>query len=152
MILRASTSRGMTSIRRFAYAAVLAVTTLNFAPSLASAQEPARGHFTLTHEVRWEKARVPAGDYEFTYDISSVAPVLSLTKTSGTRASFMFLVPVTELSKPADTSLLVVEPTPAGSYVSAMQLPDFGMSLHFVVPAHAAERQIARAATAALGQ
>ena len=31
----------MTSIRRFVYAAVLAVTTLNFAPSLASAQEPA---------------------------------------------------------------------------------------------------------------
>ncbi|MGB8064390.1 MAG: hypothetical protein WCF26_21055 [Candidatus Sulfotelmatobacter sp.] len=148
------TSRTMTSIRRFVYAAVLAVTTLNFAPSLASAQEPARGHFTLTHEVRWENARVPAGDYEFTYNMGSIAPILSLTKTSGTRASFMFLVPVTDESKPADTSLLVLESTPAGSYVSAMQLPDFGMSLHFVVPGHAGERQIARAATtgAALGQ
>jgi hypothetical protein len=151
MILRASTSRGMTSIRRFAYAAVLAVTTLNFAPSLASAQEPAHGHFTLTHEVRWENARVPAGDYEFSY-VGSVAPVLSLTKTSGTRASFMFLVPVTDHSKPTDTSLLVLESTPAGRYVSAMQLPEFGMSLHFVVPGHAAERQIARAATPGAGQ
>src|ERR1700751_5612849 len=119
----------MTSIRRFVYAAVLAVTSLNFAPSLASAQEPARGHFTLTHEVRWENARVPAGDYEFTYNVGSLAPVLILTKTSGTRASFMFLVPVTEQSKPADTSLLVLESTPAGRYVSAMQLPDYGMSL-----------------------
>src|ERR1700739_4319174 len=119
----------MTSIRRIVYAALLAVTTLNFTPNLASAQEPARGHFTLTHEVRWENARVPAGDYEFTYDISSIAPVLSLTKTSGTRASFMFLVPVTEQSKPADTSLLVLESMPAGSYVSAMQLPEFCMSL-----------------------
>ena len=142
----------MTSIRRFVYAAVLAVTTLNFALNLASAQEPARGHFTLTHEVRWQNARVPAGDYEFTYNIDSIAPVLSLTKTSGTRASFMFLVPVTDESKPADTSMLLLESTPAGSYVSAMQLPEFGMSLHFVVPAHAAERQIAKAATAALGQ
>lgn len=144
----------MTSIRRFVYAAVLAATTLNVAPSLASAQEPARGHFTLTHEVRWENARVPAGDYEFTFNIGSVAPFLSLTKTSGTRASFMFLVPVTDQSKPADTSLLVLESTPEGSYVSAMQLPDFGMSLHFAVPGHAAERQVAKAATpgVALGQ
>jgi len=143
----------MTSIRKFVYAAVLAATTLNFAPSLASAQEPARGHFTLTHEVRWGNARVPAGDYEFTFNIGSVAPFLSLTKTSGTRASFMFLVPVMEQSKPADTSLLVLESTPAGSYVSAMQLPDFGMSLHFVVLGHAAERQVAKAATpVALGQ
>jgi hypothetical protein len=137
----------MTSIRRFVYAAVLAATTLNVAPSLASAQEPARGHFTLTHEVRWQNARVPAGVYEFTFNIGSVAPFLSLTKTSGTRASFMFLVPVTDESKPADTSLLVLESTPEGSYVSAMQLPDFGMSLHFVVPGHAAERQVAKAAT-----
>jgi hypothetical protein len=141
----------MTSIRRFVYAAVLAATTLNFAPSLASAQEPARGHFTLTHEVRWENARVPAGDYEFTFNISSVAPVLSLTKTSGARTSFMFLVPVTDASKPADTSQLLLESTPAGSYVSVMQLPDFGMSLHFIVPARAAGRQIARAATAGAG-
>jgi hypothetical protein len=136
----------MTSIRRIVYAALLAVTTLNFTPNLASAQEPARGHFTLTHEVRWENARVPAGDYEFTYNAGDIAPVLILTKTRGTRASFMFLVPVTEQSKPADTSLLVLGSTPAGSYVSAMQLPDFGMSLHFVVPGRAAARQIATGA------
>lgn len=142
----------MTSIRRFAYAAVLAVTILNYAPSLASAQEPARGHFTLTHEVRWENARVPAGDYEFSCNVSSIAPVLSLTRTSGTRASIMLLVPAIDESKPGDASRLVLESTPAGSYVSAMHLPDFGMSLHFVAPAHAAERQIAKAAAPGAGQ
>lgn len=135
----------MTSIRRFAYAAVLAATTLNYAPSLASAQEPARGHFTLTHDVRWENALVPAGSYEFTYNCSSIAPVLSLTKISGTPGRFMLLVPLTDESKPGENSQLVLESTAAGSYVSEMQLPEFGMSLHFVVPAHAAERQIARA-------
>ena len=135
----------MTSIRRFAYAALLAVTTLNYAPSLASAQEPARGHFTLAHEVRWENARVPAGDYEFSYNISSVSPTLSLNKISGTPARFMLLVPAADESKPGDVSRLVLESRPTGSYVSEMQLPDFGMSLHFVVPAQAAERQIARA-------
>jgi hypothetical protein len=53
----------MTLIRKFAYATLLALTALNFAPSLASAQEPARGKFTLTHEVHWGDAKVPAGDY-----------------------------------------------------------------------------------------
>lgn len=142
----------VTSIRRFAYAAALAATTLNYAPSLASAQEPARGHFTLTHEVRWENARIPAGDYEFSCNVSSIAPVLSLTKINGTRASFILLVPVVDESKPKDTNRLVLESTPSGSYVSAMQLPEFGMSLHFVVPAHAAERQVARATVPGAGQ
>jgi len=33
--------------------------------------------------------------------------------------------------------------------VSAMQLPEFGMTLHFNVPSHATEKQIAKAATSA---
>ena len=54
----------MKSIRKFAYAALLTLSALNFAPSLA-AQEPARGAFTLTHEVHWQKNIVPAGEYSF---------------------------------------------------------------------------------------
>ena len=58
----------MTTIRKFVYAAVLAATAMNFAPSLAAAQEPAHGKFTLKHNVNWSNAVVPAGDYEFSYD------------------------------------------------------------------------------------
>src|ERR1700693_4231670 len=79
----------MTSIRKFAYAALLAFTALNFAPSLASAQEPARGHFTLTHEVHWGNAKVPAGDYEFSFDPNGTARMLSLSKLSGARAGYL---------------------------------------------------------------
>ena len=57
----------------------------------------------------------------------------------------MLLVPMTDESKPGGISRLVLESTPEGSYVSTMQLPEFGMSLHFVVPAHVAETPIARA-------
>lgn len=146
------TFEAMTAIRKYAYAALLAGTALNCAPSLASAQEPARGHFTLTHEVRWENARVPAGDYEFAYNISGIEPILSLSKISGTPARFMLMVPLMDEGKPGDTSQLVLESTPAGSYVSVMQLPEFGMSLHFVVPAHTAERQIAKATASGAGQ
>src|SRR5258708_25370433 len=50
----------MKTIRRFAYAAVLTLSALNFTPSLAFAQDAA-GTFTLPHEVHWQNAVVPAG-------------------------------------------------------------------------------------------
>jgi hypothetical protein len=144
----------MTSIRKFAYATLLAFTTLNFAPSLASAQEPARGKFTLTHDVRWGNAKVPAGDYEFSYDPDGASRMMYLSKLSGARAGYLLLVTSTEDVKPSDQSRLILETTPVGSYVSAMQLPEFGMTLHFTLPSRTTERQIAKAATnaAASGQ
>jgi hypothetical protein len=63
------------------------------------------------------------------------------------------LVPDTDNAKPSNHNLLVLESTADGSYVSAMQLPEFGMTLHFTVPS-ITERQIAKAGitAAALGQ
>ncbi len=123
-------------------------TALNFAPSLASAQEPAHGKFTLTHEVHWGNAKVPAGDYEFSFDPDGATRMMYLTKLSGARTGYLVRVPTTEDAKPSDQSRLILESTPDGSYVSAMQLPEFGMTLHFPVPSHT-ERQIAKAATTA---
>ncbi|HYM77174.1 MAG TPA: hypothetical protein VE377_14470 [Candidatus Dormibacteraeota bacterium] len=143
----------MTTIRKFVYATLMAVTALNIAPALASAETPARGKFTLTHEVRWGNARVPAGEYQFSYNPDNLTPVLTLRKIDGMQTGFMLLVTTTNESKPSDLSRLMLESTPDGSYVSAMQLPDCGMTLHFAVPAHA-EKQLAKAATtlAAAGQ
>ena len=140
----------MPSIRRFAYATLLAFTALNFAPSLASAQEPARGKFTLTHEVRWENAKLPVGEYEFTFDSANGSRMLNISKLSGARAGYMLLVSNLDSTKPSAPSRLVLEATPEGSYVSFMQLPEFGMTLHFTVPSHPAEKQIAKAATSAM--
>ena len=72
----------MKSIRRFAYAAVLVLSALNFAPSLASAQDAA-GTFTLTHEVRWQNAVVPAGKYRFTIGANGPSEMLTLRKVDG---------------------------------------------------------------------
>ncbi|HEY3972238.1 MAG TPA: hypothetical protein VGM18_04490 [Candidatus Sulfotelmatobacter sp.] len=144
----------MNTIRKFAYAALLAATTVNFAPTPASAQEPAHGKFTLSHEVHWGTATLPAGDYEFSFDTNGISPVLNLSKISGSRTGFMMLVPITEDTKSTDLSRLLLEATPEGSYVSAMQLPEFGMTLRFPVPSRAMEKPIANAGTvaAATGQ
>ncbi len=140
----------MTSIRKFAYAAVLAVAALSLSPSSASAQEPAHGRFTLTHDVRWANAKVPAGDYEFSYDTAGISPVLRLSKISGDHAGYMLLIPSSERTvMSVAVSRLLLEPSSEGSYVSAMQLPEFGMTLHFNAPTHAPEKQMAKAATTA---
>ena len=138
----------MNSLRKFGYAALLAASVFNFAPTLASAEEPARGKFILTHDVRWENASVPAGEYEFAYDPDSISPVMTITKMSGARASFMLMIPVREESKSQDLNRLVLESNPEGSYVSAMQLPECGVTLRFHVP-HAAEKLMAKAAAGA---
>lgn len=138
----------MNSLRKFGYAALLAASVFNFAPTLASAEEPARGKFILTHDVRWENARVPAGEYEFAYDPDSISPVMTITKMSGARASFMLMIPVREESKSQDLNRLVLESNPEGSYVSAMQLPECGVTLRFHVP-RAAEKLMAKAAVGA---
>jgi hypothetical protein len=140
----------MKSIRNYVYAAILAASALNLSPNLASAQEQARGKFTLTHEVHLGNAKLPAGEYEFSFNPVGGSSILNVTKMSGNPARFIVLVPDTEEAKPSDRSRLVLESTPDGTYVSAMQLPEFGMSLYFTVPWHSGERQIARAATTAV--
>ena len=139
----------MKTIRNYVYAAVLAASALNFTPILASAQEAAKGKFTLTHEAHLGNATLAAGDYAFSFDPDNGTRMLSINKLSGTRTGYMVLVSDTEDSKPSDQNRLILEATTDGSYVSAMQLPEFGMTLRFTVPSHTPERQIAKVGTTA---
>ena len=137
----------MTSIRKFAYATLLA-TTLSFLPSLASAQE-ARGKFTLTHDVFFGTTKVSAGEYAFSFASDAPSHTLRLTKLDRTRAGYLLLVASTADAKPTDLSRLILEVTPDGSYATAMQLPALGMTLEFMAPPHATEKQMAKATTTA---
>ncbi len=139
----------MKTIRNYVYAALLAASALNFTPTLASAQEAAKGKFTLTHEAHLENATLAAGDYAFSFDPDNGTRMLSINKLSGARTGYMVLVSDTEDSKPSDQNRLILEATTDGSYVSAMQLPEFGMTLRFTVPSHTTQRQIAKAGATA---
>ena len=123
----------MKSIRKFVYAALLLLSALIFAPSLASAQDAA-GTFTLTHEVHWQSTIVPAGKYRFSTETRGPSEMLRLHNISGSGASFMLLVPDTEISQPSDLGQIVLITRSSGSYVSTMQLPESGLTLHFTVP------------------
>lgn len=133
----------MLSIRKLGYATLLASAIFNSCPSLA-AEEPSHRHFTLTHEVRWENATLPAGKYEISYDPDGISPVLTVTKMNGPHASFMLMVASKEVSSPKDSDALVLESAPAGSYVSALRLPESGVTLHFWTP-RVAQKQLAKA-------
>ena len=132
----------MNSIRKFAYATVLTLSALNLAPSLASAQDAA-GTFTLSHEVHWQNAVVPAGEYRFTLEPSGPAAMLTLRKISGGGKGFIMMVTDTETSKPSDLSRIVMVSRSSGSFVKEMQLPEFGVTLRFAVPAET--REVAQA-------
>jgi hypothetical protein len=139
----------MISIRKFAFAALLAAATFTLVPSSASAQQPARGHFTLTHDVLFGNTRIPAGDYAFSYDPQNTAPFLNLSKMSGPRTGFIILVPSTEGTPTRHGSRLVLASSASASYVTSMELPECDMTLHFYTPSRAAEKQVAKAVTVA---
>lgn len=138
----------MNNFRKFAYAALLVATTLSL-PNLASASD-AKGHFTLKHDVLWSSVEIPAGEYTYAYDPMGVSPVLMLHGENSAK-SYMLLVTATETSKVTDASLLMIEPSAAGRYVSAMQLPEIGVTLDFPTPAHAVLARTA-VASATAGQ
>lgn len=138
----------MSSIRKFTFAAFLALTTLNVAPSLASAQV-AQGNFTLSHDVHWQNADVRAGEYRFSYDAGEPLGVLVLTKRDGVGSGYVIMVPDCDIAEGTGPDRLLLTTSASGSYVTAMQLPGFGVTLHFRPP-KATEKQIAKVATSTM--
>lgn len=135
----------MKSIRKFAFASLFTLSALSLSVRPASA-EPARGHFNLTHEVHWQGAILPAGEYEFSVGERGPSQLLLVRKLSGTQAGYMFLVQDARPSRATDISRLVLVSRPAGSFVDRMELPEFGVTLRFKVPAGATSEPYAQAA------
>jgi len=123
----------MRSIRKFAYAAVLIASMFTIQPTLASAED-AHGVFTLTHEVHWQNRVLRPGDYAFTLSNSGRPTFLTLRGLNGTGTDAVVMVMDYEPSSPDDSTRLVLVSRDGESFVSAMDLPDFDMSLRFDVP------------------
>ncbi|HSZ00390.1 MAG TPA: hypothetical protein VK788_12895 [Terriglobales bacterium] len=122
----------MRSIRKFAYAAALGLSLLAIQPTLATAEE-ARGSFTLTHEVRCQNVILRPGEYTFTVDTKGSFEFVTLRGSNG-GTSAMLMVDTVETSKPDQASRLVLVSREGQSFVSAMELPHYDMSLRFAVP------------------
>lgn len=123
----------MKSIRKFAYATVLSLGILAIQPTLAAAEEP-HGSFTLSHEVRCHNVVLSPGEYTFSIKTMGEAKILVLRGTDGTGTDAILLVNDVDTPKPDETTSLVLVSRDGQSFVSAMELPDYDMSLRFAVP------------------
>jgi len=128
----------MRSIRKFAYAAALAATIFCIEPALVA--EDARGVFTLTHEVHWQKYVLRPGDYAFSVKSMGAAEFLMLRGLNGTGTDATLLANDVETPKQDEVSQLVLVSRDGKSFVSAMDLPGYDMTLHFAVPPERAQK------------
>ena len=125
----------MKSIRTFAYAAALILSVFAVQPTLAAAED-ARGSFTLSHDVRFQKVVLHPGAYTFSLRSMGPSEFLILRGTNG-GSDAMLLVNDVGSSTPNEASRLVLVSRQGQSFASTMALPEYDMTLHFAVPAEA---------------
>jgi len=111
---------------------ILAVGALGASAGSAQAQS-ASGKFALTHETRWGGMVLPAGDYTFSLQSSSLPAQIVVMKADGRTA--IVLPQLVSAERLVETSKLVLNRSASGeSFVSALYLGDLGLSLHFASP------------------
>lgn len=128
----------MKSLRKFASTAVFTLGVLSVMTSSASAQSAA-GSFTLSHEVHWQNAVVPAGTYKFSLESKGPSELLTLRGVGSTHEGFMILVSDVGQTPAADLDRLILVSRAGKSFVRTLELPKFETVLRFTVPPESAE-------------
>jgi len=108
-------------------------------PTLAAAED-ARGSFTLSHEVHWQKVVLRPGNYTFTVRSYGPSDFLTLRRTDGTGPEAMLMAQDVETPKLNEGSRLVLVSRGGQSFVSTLDLPNYDITLRFVVPAEIASK------------
>jgi hypothetical protein len=111
----------------------MAATIFCVQPTLVAAED-ARGVFTLTHEVHWQKYVLPAGDYAFSLKTVGAAEFLVLRGRNGTGTNAMLMANDVETPKVDDVNGIVLVSREGQSFVSSMALPEYETTLRFAVP------------------
>lgn len=124
---------------KFACTSILVLSSLSFLSAPAVAQK-ARGTFTLNHDVHWQGEMVPAGDYNFSVEMWGSSEMLRLRSAGGDQSTFMILVNDADLIAPTAAAMsekgkLTLTSQSGERYVTSMDVPAVGMSLHFSAPA-----------------
>jgi len=121
----------MTSVRnRMPVIAALALTAVCTSATPATAQGVYNGSFTLPHEVRWQNATLPAGDY--TFEMKSLE-ASSLIRLNGPKGS-QFIPALVADEKVSEQSMLVIETRGSISAVTELRLSGIGRTLRYAVP------------------
>jgi hypothetical protein len=114
----------MLVIAAFALAAVCASATP------ATAQGIYKGSFTLRHEVRWQNATLPAGDYTFEMKSLDISSPIKLNGPKGSQ----FIPALVADEKVNEQSMLVLETRGSVSAVTELRLSGIGRTLRYAAP------------------
>src|SRR5258706_8529692 len=86
----------------------------------ASAQLVCKGSFTLSHEVRWQNATLPAGDYTFVMQSLGSPSRITLKGPNG----YQFITALVENKTDSNQSMLIVENLARRSTIAELRLSD----------------------------
>lgn len=106
----------------------LAVVCANAVP--ASAQLACKGSFKLSHEVRWQDATLPAGDYTFEMRSPASPSTIVLKGPNGSR----YITALVANETTSDQSMLIIENRGSRSTIAELRLPSIGRSFRYAVP------------------
>ena len=97
----------------------------------AAAQTVYKGQFTLPHEVRWQNAKLPAGDY--TFSLPSLAPFSAMTIT-GPDGSVLEVAHVNSGRQSDGPSVLILEQHDGTYFVREMDLSEISVQICYNLP------------------
>jgi hypothetical protein len=101
------------------------------APKQAAAQDAFKGSFTLTEDVRWANAFLPAGDYTFSLRSNSVPARILL---HGPNGYAMILTSARSTRDTQGVSSLTVERRAGTRFVTDLYMADLGIDLRYQAP------------------
>lgn len=116
--------------RIFAVAAI-GLFTLGAFASPASAQSAFKGSFTLSHEIRWQSAVLPASDYTFRME-STATPCKMIVR--GPNGAAFELSSSTNKRNTDGPSVLILERRGGTSFVRELYLAHLGLHVLYNVP------------------
>jgi hypothetical protein len=101
------------------------------APAPAAAQDAYHGRFTLTHDVRWSQALLPAGEYTFSLK-STALPAQILVH--GPNGFVTVMTSATDTKKNDALSSITIERRGGMRVVSDLYLAELGIDLRYSAP------------------
>jgi hypothetical protein len=121
----------MKSLRnRILVIAAVALATVCASAVPAFAQLVCKGSFTLSQEVRWQNATLPAGDYTFEMRSLALPSRITLKGPNG----YQFITAAVANETKSDQSMLVIEHRGNLSAISELRLSAIGRTLRYSVP------------------
>ena len=119
------------NLSRILTIAAIALIAVCASPAPAAAQDAYKGRFTLTNDVRWSQALLPAGEYTFSLK-SNALPAQILIH--GPNGFAMILTSVASRKDSDASSTMTIERRGGMRVVRDLYLAELGLDLRYAAP------------------